>query len=120
MQVTSLLSREETGHKHEGAEFGCGHDHEHAPIRLWQTLVGVVFVINAFIIDWIFDQSHAIAAAYADAYTLRPVVFVVARIYPGPRRSKVGAEGEHVVTVEQDCDLLGVGLLRHRNGPVWK
>jgi Cd2+/Zn2+-exporting ATPase len=65
MQVTSLLSREETGHKHEGAECGCGHDHEHAPIRLWQTLVGVVFVINAFIIDWIFDQSHAIASASA-------------------------------------------------------
>src|SRR6185503_19696459 len=65
MQVTSLLSHDDTGHKHEDAECGCGHDHEHAPIRLWQTLVGVVFVINAFIIDWIFDQSHAIASASA-------------------------------------------------------
>lgn len=65
MQVTSLLTREEAGHKHDGPECGCGHDHEHAPIRLWQTLVGVVFVINAFVIDWLFDQSHTIASASA-------------------------------------------------------
>ena len=53
MQVTSLLSQNE-----HDAECGCGHDHEHAPVRLWQTLAGVVFVLNAFIVDWIFDNAH--------------------------------------------------------------
>ena len=43
----------------------CGHDHEHAPVRLWQTLVGVVFVLNAFIVDWLFEQGHTVASASA-------------------------------------------------------
>ena len=60
MQVTSLLSRRE----HDDA-CGCDHDHEHAPVRLWQTLVGVVFVLNAFIVDWLFQQGHAVASASA-------------------------------------------------------
>src|SRR5260370_16543160 len=61
MQVTSLLSRNE----HEDSCSTCGHDHEHAPVRLWQTLVGVVFVLNAFIVDWVFQQGHAVASASA-------------------------------------------------------
>ncbi len=62
MQVTSLLSRRE----HDDA-CGCDHDHdhEHAPVRLWQTLVGVVFVLNAFIVDSLFQQGHAVASASA-------------------------------------------------------
>ena len=60
MQVTSLLSRDE----HDDS-CGCEHDHEHAPVRLWQTLVGVVFVLNAFIVDWAFQQGHAVASASA-------------------------------------------------------
>ena len=60
MQVTSLLSR----HEHDDA-CGCEHDHAHAPVRLWQTLVGVVFVLNAFIVDWAFQQGHAVASASA-------------------------------------------------------
>jgi Cd2+/Zn2+-exporting ATPase len=32
-------------------------------VRLWQTLVGVVFVINAFIVDWLFEQGHTVASA---------------------------------------------------------
>jgi len=60
MQVTSLLSQNE-----HDAECGCGHDHEHAPVRLWQTLAGVVFVLNAFIVDWIFDNAHTVASASA-------------------------------------------------------
>ena len=61
MQVTSLLSRAE--HEHDESCVTCGHDHEHAPVRLWQTLVGVVFVLNAFIVDWAFDQGHTVASA---------------------------------------------------------
>lgn len=66
MQVTSLLSQHEhdQAHHHEhGPGCGCGHDHEHAPVKLWQTLVGLVFVINAFLVDWFFDGAHTIASA---------------------------------------------------------
>jgi len=59
MQVTSLLTR----HDHDASCATCGHDHEHAPVRLWQTLIGIVFVINAFVVDWLFAASHAIASA---------------------------------------------------------
>jgi len=63
MQVTSLLTQHE--HEHDESCSSCGHDHEHAPVRLWQTLVGVVFVINAFVVDWLFDQGHTIASVSA-------------------------------------------------------
>jgi Cd2+/Zn2+-exporting ATPase len=67
MQVTSLLSREEHNHphdhEHDASCSTCGHEHEHTPVQLWQTLVGVVFVINAFIVDWLFEQGHVIASA---------------------------------------------------------
>lgn len=64
MQVTSLLSQHEHEHHHEhGPGCSCGHDHEHAPVRLWQTLIGVVFVVNAFLVDWFFDQGHTISSA---------------------------------------------------------
>jgi len=67
MQVTSLLSREEPGHlhnhDHDASCSTCGHEHEHTPVQLWQTLVGVVFVINAFIVDWLFEQGHVVASA---------------------------------------------------------
>lgn len=66
MQVTSLISREAHSHQHEhehGPGCSCGHDHEHAPVKLWQTLIGVVFVLNAFLVDWCFDSAHTIASA---------------------------------------------------------
>jgi Zn2+/Cd2+-exporting ATPase len=63
MQVTSLLSRHKHQHGDEASCSACGHDH--APVRLWQTLVGVVFVLNAFIVDGLFDQSHTVASASA-------------------------------------------------------
>ena len=66
MQVTSLLSRHDQDHDHDHDHDGscatCGHDHEHAPVRLRQTLVGVVFVINAFVVDWLFEQGHTVAS----------------------------------------------------------
>ena len=61
MQVTSFLSQQQ--HEHDEACATCGHDHEHAPVRLWQTLVGVVFVLNAFIVDWLFEQGNTVASA---------------------------------------------------------
>lgn len=69
MQVTSLLSHKEHDHPHDESCGACGHDHahdhEHAPVRLWQTLLGVVFVVNAFVVDWVFDQAHTVASASA-------------------------------------------------------
>ena len=61
MQVTSLLSHE---HKHEPG-CGCGHDHEHSVVHLWQTIAGVIFVANAWVVDWVFQQSATIASASA-------------------------------------------------------
>src|ERR1039458_3322545 len=60
MQVTSLL----THHEH-GPECGCGHDHEHSVVHLWQAVLGVVFVLNAFIVDWLFVQGGTVASASA-------------------------------------------------------
>ena len=66
MQVTSLLSREETGpHHHSGDGCGCGHDHEHSNVGLTWMLFGLVFVINAFIVDWVFTGAHVVAGASA-------------------------------------------------------
>ena len=60
MQVTSLLS----DHEHEHGP-GCGHDHSHSNVGLGWMLFGLVFVINAFVVDWVFDASHVVAGASA-------------------------------------------------------
>jgi Cd2+/Zn2+-exporting ATPase len=78
MQVTSLLSQKEPDHKHDHDHAhdhhdhehdedcsSCGHDHEHTPVRLWQTLVGLVFVINAFVVDWVFYKGTIVASGSA-------------------------------------------------------
>ena len=65
---TSILSRQhdhDHDHDHDAACPSCGHDHEHAPVRLWQTLSGVVLVANAFIVDWAFDKGQTVASASA-------------------------------------------------------
>lgn len=64
MQVTSLLSQKEHQHEH-GDGCGCGHDHEHSNVGLSWMLFGLVFVINAFVVDWVFDSAHVIAGASA-------------------------------------------------------
>jgi len=68
MQVTSLLSRD-TRHPHDHSHpdgescAACGVEHSHTPIHLKQTLVGVIFVVNSFVVDWLLPSGHAIAAA---------------------------------------------------------
>jgi Cd2+/Zn2+-exporting ATPase len=61
MQVTSLLSHE---HDH-GPNCGCGHDHEHSVVHLWQAVLGVVLVLNAFIVDWFFEAGTQLASVSA-------------------------------------------------------
>jgi len=87
---TSILSRRhehDHDHEHDPACESCGHDHEHAPVRLWQTLSGVVLVANAFIVDWAFDkgQSVASASAFAGAALLGyPIVWTAVKdVYRG-------------------------------------
>jgi Zn2+/Cd2+-exporting ATPase len=60
MQVTSLLSQ----HDHEHGP-DCGHDHEHSVVHLWQAVLGVVFVLNAYVVDWLFQQGTTVASASA-------------------------------------------------------
>jgi Cd2+/Zn2+-exporting ATPase len=67
MQVTSLLTREEKHqhhHHHEGGTCdSCGVEHSHTQIRLKQTLIGVAFVLNAFMVDWLIEGGHTVASA---------------------------------------------------------
>ncbi len=72
MQVTSLLSRQSPDPGHPHHDHGdhhhgpgdscdaCGHDHSHTPIRLKQTLAGLLFVINSFVAGWL-DLGPAVA-----------------------------------------------------------
>ena len=76
MQVTSLLSRRtpDEGHDphhphphHHHADGqscpACGHDHSHTQVRLTQTLIGLMFVVNAYVVDWVVDRATLVAAA---------------------------------------------------------
>jgi Cd2+/Zn2+-exporting ATPase len=61
MQVTSLLSQHEHDHKHDDS-CGCGHDHEHSSVHLWQAVLGIVLVLNAFIVDWLFPEGSTVSS----------------------------------------------------------
>ena len=78
MQVTSLLSRGEKPHDHDhehdhdhdhlGSHESCsvcGHDHEHTSVRVIQLAIGIVFVINAYLVDWLVEQGTMVASASA-------------------------------------------------------
>ncbi|MBU6401010.1 MAG: HAD-IC family P-type ATPase, partial [Verrucomicrobia bacterium] len=66
MQVTSLLSR--GGPDADAACPACdhdhdpdGHDHEHIPVHLPQTLVGLIFIINSFVVEWLFEKGSLVS-----------------------------------------------------------
>jgi len=68
MQVTSLLSRRTDAHSHDHSHEGgscpaCGHDHSHTQVRLTQTLIGLMFVVNAYVVDWVVERATLVAAA---------------------------------------------------------
>src|SRR5271169_5013134 len=68
MQVTSLLSRHD--HEHDDSCASCGHDHghdhSHAVLPLAQTLIGLLFVLNSYVVTWVFsDNANPVAAASA-------------------------------------------------------
>ncbi len=67
MQVTSLLSQQEHDHAHGKDCASCGHDHEHMEIQLGWTLVGLILVINSFIIEWFTANGKTMADLSAGA-----------------------------------------------------
>ena len=53
-------------HEHEAEDCpSCGHDHEHSPVRLQQTLFGLILIVNAFLVDWLFPKGDMVSAASA-------------------------------------------------------
>jgi Cd2+/Zn2+-exporting ATPase len=49
-------------HDHEAECESCGHDHEHTPVRLTQTVIGLIFVINSYIVDYFFVKGTMVAS----------------------------------------------------------
>ena len=91
MQVTSQQSRQENSqsccdhdhHDHDGHDCGHdhdhGHDHEHAPIGLFQTVLGIILVINSFLVDWLWGKGTPVASLSAMIGTLvlgAPILWV--------------------------------------------
>ena len=84
MQVTSLLTLEEDAKK-DASCADCGHDHggldhSHTNTKLSTTLVGLIFVLNSFVVDWLFDRGSTVAAfsAMIGAVILGTPIMVVA------------------------------------------
>ena len=69
MQVTSLLSQKEHHH-----------DHEHAPVKLYQTLIGLSFVLNSFVIGYFFVNGKSVGdvAAMIGAVLLSYPIMITA------------------------------------------
>src|SRR4051812_30627679 len=62
---TSLLSNQVEPAHTQADDPSCGCGHEHAPVRFWQTIIGIVFVLNGFLVDWIFQNGQTVASASA-------------------------------------------------------
>jgi Zn2+/Cd2+-exporting ATPase len=80
MQVTSLLSRKQRDpggpggdadhhdhhHDHDhDHDHGHDHGHEHIPVRLQQTVLGVIFIVNSFVVEWVFARGSMVAGISA-------------------------------------------------------
>ena len=82
MQVTSLLSQQEHDHAHGKDCTSCGHDHEHMEVQLGWTLVGLILIINSFIIEWFTANGKTMADLSAGAGALVlgwPIVWVAVK-----------------------------------------
>jgi Cd2+/Zn2+-exporting ATPase len=82
MQVTSLLSRKEGDHRHDHPHdhdhdhdhhhhedgtscSSCGHDHEHTNVPFVQALIGLIFVVNSFVVEALFKESGNSVAGFS-------------------------------------------------------
>jgi Cd2+/Zn2+-exporting ATPase len=63
MRVTSHVE-----HLHEQTPDGtcaCGQPHSHVQVQLTQTAIGVAFVVNAYLFEWLFERGSVVAAGSA-------------------------------------------------------
>jgi Cd2+/Zn2+-exporting ATPase len=90
MQVTSLLSRAD-GHAHDHKHGpSCGHDHEHATVHLWQAVLGIVLVLNAYIVDALFPEGTTVSsfsAFFGAIILIYPIVVTAIKDLRGGRLS---------------------------------
>src|SRR6185436_209060 len=59
MNVSSLLSRHEQAHDHHDHDVSCAScadDHSHTNVRLNHTIIGLLFVVNSFLMEWILTK----------------------------------------------------------------
>lgn len=70
MNVTSKASHEEHDHHHhhdhdhDGCS-SCGHDHSHTEVKLQQVILGLIFIINSFVADYVLDRGGAVSSISA-------------------------------------------------------
>jgi Cd2+/Zn2+-exporting ATPase len=67
MQATSIITPQAQAPDRlaPGGEAGGPAKHERIPVRLSQTLFGLLFVINSFIVNWVFPGGRMVASASA-------------------------------------------------------
>lgn len=59
----------------------CGHDHSHTQIRLTQTIIGLLLVVNGFVVEWFLDaKAVADFSAMVGAFLLGyPIVWTAVK-----------------------------------------
>ena len=65
MRITSHTELLRDHHHHHDGACACGEHHSHAEVRLTQTLVGLVLVLNSFLVAWLFSDAQPVAAGSA-------------------------------------------------------
>jgi len=66
MQTTILSNQTAAAHDHaQSDDASCGCGHEHAPVHFWQTIIGIVFVLNGFLVDWFFQNGQTVSSGSA-------------------------------------------------------
>ena len=65
MKVISHAGHLHDGHHEHDESCGCGEEHSHVQVQFKQTLVGLLFVINSFIAEWVLDRGEAPATVSA-------------------------------------------------------
>jgi len=92
MKAAFLTEHEHHGHDHHGHHHHhhhgtgescsqCDHDHSHTQIQLTQTIIGLLLVLNGFVVDWIL-QVRAVAdfSAMIGAFLLGyPIVWTAVK-----------------------------------------
>ncbi len=63
MRVTSHV-QDLNEHTHDAA-CACGQHHSHVQVQLTQTVIGIAFVVNAYLFEWLFERGSAVAAGSA-------------------------------------------------------